>query len=373
MTQIDKRIKLDYIDALRGLAIIGVIMVHTQGANSNLPSLISKIVGEGAKGVQLFYIASAFTLFLSFRSRTTLENSPVRNFFLRRFFRIAPMYYIGICYYLFQDGFGPRYWLGDETQITALNIFSNATFTHGFNPYWINSLVPGGWSIAIEMAFYAILPFIYSKVKNLNDAFKFLILSIGLKLILELFFINFPLINNNGLWTEYLILYFPSQLPVFALGILLYFIVIEQENTMRISGKYLLMFSALLLAQLASGVEFVFSNHILFGIGFLFLGLALSKFKFIAIVNPVMNYLGKISFSMYLVHFAIIHWLSHFNLINYSENPIINYSTRLLVVSILTVIVSTLFYQIIEIPFQNIGKKIIQKSEKRTALHTTKK
>lgn len=368
MTQIAKRIKLDYIDALRGLAIIGVIMVHTQGVNSGLPNIISKIVGEGAKGVQLFYIASAFTLFLSFKSRTSLENSPIRNFFLRRFFRIAPMYYIGICYYLFQDGFGARYWLGDETEITALNIFSNATFLHGFNPHWINSLVPGGWSIAVEMLFYALLPFIYSKIKNVNDAFKFLILSIVIKLILELLFINFPLIDHNGLWTEYLVLYFPSQLPIFSLGIILYFIVIEQEKATSISGKYILIFSGLILFQLASGTQIIFPNHILFGIGFLFLGLALSKFQFIAIVNPAINYIGKISFSMYLVHFAVLHWLTQFNLINYHENPIINYSTRFFVVTVLTVIVSTLFYQIIEIPFQNIGKKVINKLEKRTAL-----
>jgi peptidoglycan/LPS O-acetylase OafA/YrhL len=76
------------------------------------------------------------------------------------------MYYLGICYYLIQDGFGPRYFLENESHITTLNVLSNFTFLHGFNPYWITSLVPGGWSIAVEMTFYIILPFLFARIKR---------------------------------------------------------------------------------------------------------------------------------------------------------------------------------------------------------------
>ncbi len=65
--------KLDYIDALRGLAILGVIMVHSI-SDSNLPFIVERIFGQGARGVQLFYLASAFTLFLSFSNRIDKEN-----------------------------------------------------------------------------------------------------------------------------------------------------------------------------------------------------------------------------------------------------------------------------------------------------------
>lgn len=94
--------KLDYIDALRGLAILGVIMVHTnQYGRSIGPNIFAKITAMGERGVQLFYLASAFTLFLSFKNRSRKEIFPIRNFFIRRFFRIAPMYYMGIFYYIF--------------------------------------------------------------------------------------------------------------------------------------------------------------------------------------------------------------------------------------------------------------------------------
>ena len=345
--------KLDYIDALRGLAILGVIMVHTnQYGSSNLPSIIGKIINEGARGVQLFYLASAFTLFLSFKNRLTREKFPIRNFFLRRFFRIAPMYYLGICYYLFQDGLGPRYWLGDDTHITIFNILSNCTFLHGFNPYWITSLVPGGWSIAVEMTFYAVLPLLFSKIKNLNQSFNFFILSLFLKLFLKEFFSKFQVISNDRLWREYLFLYFPNQLPIFSLGIILYFIVIEKQTIRNISKNSFLIFGGLLLTELKTRIQFIFQNHIIFGIAFLLGGIALSRFKFIIIVNPIINYIGKISFSMYLLHFAVLHWLSVFHFVDYFNAAIINYITRFFIVSILTIIVSTLLYKIIEVPFK---------------------
>ena len=359
--------KLDYIDALRGLAILGVIMVHTNQYGSPIGSnILSKIISMGGRGVQLFYLASAFTLFLSFKNRSKKEIFPIRNFFVRRFFRIAPMYYIGISYYLFQDGFGSRYWLGDQTDISTLNIVSNFTFLHGFNPYWINSLVPGGWTIAVEMTFYAILPFLFSKIKNINQAFNFFVISLFVNYTLSFLLTKISIVSSERLWNEYLFFYFPSQLSIVALGIVMFFIIIESENIRNISGKSLLIFSGLLLFQLLSGIQFAIQNHILFGIVFLFLGLALSKYKFELIINPIINYIGRISFSMYLAHFAVLHWLLVFNYVDYLDNSIINYFLRYSIVTVLTMLIATVFYNFIEMPFQRLGKEIIKRIEKNS-------
>src|SRR5688500_15882045 len=111
--------KLDYIDALRGLAILAVVMVHaSQYGSFDVHPILARIISEGGRGVQLFFLVSAFTLFLSYKNRSPLESHPTRNFFIRRFFRIAPMYYLGIVYYLIQNGTGPNYWLGDANHIS---------------------------------------------------------------------------------------------------------------------------------------------------------------------------------------------------------------------------------------------------------------
>lgn len=172
------------------------------------------------------------------------------------------------------------------------------------------------------------------------------------------------IISSERLWNEYLFFYFPSQLPIFSIGIVMYFIIVQNETIKNISGKSLLVFSGLLLVQLVIGTQFIMQNHILFGIVFLILGVALSKYNFGLIVNPIVNYIGRISFSMYLVHFAVLHWLSVFNFIDYFENAILNYVIRYSIVTIFTILIAAVLYNFIEVPFQNLGKEIIKRIEK---------
>ena len=111
--------KLDYVDALRGMAILAVVLVHCDQHGTNVfPTIFHSIFSNGAMGVQLFYVRSAFTLFRSCDRRGGRELYPNRNFFIRRFFRIAPMYWLGIAYYLWQNGRGPSFWLGDAPGIS---------------------------------------------------------------------------------------------------------------------------------------------------------------------------------------------------------------------------------------------------------------
>lgn len=69
--------KYDYIDAIRGLAIILVVMTHASQYVKPLSNLLQRIMLEGARGVQLFYVASAVTLCMSWASRKSHERSPI--------------------------------------------------------------------------------------------------------------------------------------------------------------------------------------------------------------------------------------------------------------------------------------------------------
>jgi len=72
--------KYDYIDSLRGIA---VLFVHTGSFfNMNMfPKFFKTIQENGATGVQLFFILSSLTLFMSFQSRMKNERNCIRNFF----------------------------------------------------------------------------------------------------------------------------------------------------------------------------------------------------------------------------------------------------------------------------------------------------
>ncbi|UOQ70975.1 acyltransferase family protein [Hymenobacter cellulosilyticus] len=137
MTLEQKAGKLSYIDALRGWAILGAVVVHAldygTGAQQLSPLVVS-FCQSGARGVQLFFIIITFTLFLSMTNRQRQEKRPTLNFFIRRFFRIAPLFYLGILFYVLTYS---RAWASLPKVLVTL------LFINGAHPNTINSLVPG--------------------------------------------------------------------------------------------------------------------------------------------------------------------------------------------------------------------------------------
>lgn len=60
--------RIAFVDALRGYAIIGVIVVH-MSQEFELPNFLNKITASGQMGVSLFFLVSAFTLATSISNR----------------------------------------------------------------------------------------------------------------------------------------------------------------------------------------------------------------------------------------------------------------------------------------------------------------
>jgi peptidoglycan/LPS O-acetylase OafA/YrhL len=361
--------KLQYITVLRALAILAVLAVHSsQHADlQQIPEQLAGILNNGQRGVQLFYMLSAFTLFLTYTYHNRQEQYPKRNFFLRRFFRIAPLYFLAIIYYLWQDGFGPRPWLGDAPGVSKLNILSNFLMLHSFSPYWINSVVPGGWSVGIEFLFYSIFPFIFSRIRNMQDAVNFTLITLAFRTVMMIILAHHPLIHDVRLWSDYLYLYLPNQLPVFSLGFWLYFIIYEKDK-LQISGKSILLMSLLAILGLADQIEYFIPTIVWYGFAFVALAAALSKYQPRILFNPIIDYIGTISYTIYLTHFAGIHLLDHFHLLNPLKGQgrvpvlgdlVINYGEILLT----SMAISTVLYYLIEKPMQDFGKRLIAKME----------
>jgi peptidoglycan/LPS O-acetylase OafA/YrhL len=339
--------KFDYIDAIRGLAIFMVIVLHTGQYGTPIgSSLINQILSNGARGVQLFFVASAFTLFLSYNNRKQEPNENL-NFFIRRFFRIAPMYYLGILFFSFVTD-----------NATTGSILSNIFFIHGLHPQWVAQLVPGGWSISVEMLFYCLIPLLVKKITTLD---KVIYLFIGAVVFNYLFQSIFSHYSDSKTWENFLFLSFPNHFPVFAFGIAAYLLIIKKDY--QVGAKPLFFLALLLIAHVI--LVNVFSNIVLSGIAFMVLLIALSKRKFKILVNPFFSYLGKISYSSYLVHFAVLQGLERLHFVNFlgvSNLPtgIINYGIRLALVLSSTIIIASFFYQFVELPMQKIGRNIIK-------------
>lgn len=217
MQQESSPVRLRTFDFLRGLAILGVIIVH---ASQSFPSQISGIdfvARLGRFGVQLFFFISALTMCYMWKLRED-ENNPVKNFYIRRFFRIAPLFWIAIPVYLFINGYEKNYWAPEG--IGALQIFLTATFLHGFWPNSINSIVPGRWSIAVEITFYALFPLFILKIKRkgvyLLLAFITWVFNVFVfRDFIQSFLTNHYDTSSTTIIKDYLKLNFINQAPIF--------------------------------------------------------------------------------------------------------------------------------------------------------------
>ena len=107
------------------------------------------------------------------------------------------------------------------------------------------------------------------------------------------------------------------------------------------------------------------SLHLIFGLIFLFILLASDLKDFKIISNPLFSYIGKISFSIYIIHFAILDLSKHIvalvNMSDYSQAFVPIFILQYLITFVLSGAIATLTYELIELPVQKFGRKYIDK------------
>lgn len=353
--------KYDYIDALRGIAVLGTLLIHCSHFGINqFPVFVNEFILAGGYGVQLFYVMSALTLYMSMNKRNALEKSPTINFFIRRFFRIAPLFYLMVIIYFIINKEDARFYSSVADGNIVGFLISTFTFTNAFHPYWINSIVPGGWSIAIEMVFYAILPVLFLFVRSLKRALILLVTLLCLYLVGNYIFSTYLSFENNALKSTFLYINFIAQVPLFAFGIILYYILEKGEK----HGIFW-PFMVLLLFLALHIIYQIFPPHIVFGIFFFFVAFLLAQKPAKLFVNGITIFIGKLSFSIYLVHHLILIALEKTNMVNYTGMQISDFVIRYLITVLISTGVSYILYKLIEVPGQNLGKRIIKYLENR--------
>lgn len=146
------------IHGLRGLAALAVVLFHLNHLTGmELPDSFAFIGRDFGYGAHLFFVLSAFSLMHS-TERSMHRPDWVRDYLIKRFFRIAPLFYCMVALVLWRE----ISTLGLRT--SAADILLNLTFTFGFVPG--SGFVWGGWTIGAEMIFYALFPVLLILVKT---------------------------------------------------------------------------------------------------------------------------------------------------------------------------------------------------------------
>jgi len=358
-------VSLEWIDALRGLAILYIVLYHLvlmPQPNLPLPRWASAVVLRGGTGVMLFFVISAFCLCLSMQVRGQ-ESHPIMSFYLRRVFRIVPLFYVWLILSWLRD----KYWFGvtHSWQEIALNMFFGFNFVPGKHA----GFVWASWILGVQMVFYLLFPIIYRYVNDYRKSLGFFFLTLLLAVLYAGGLSYLPILESDrGTFAQFSFLH---VLPVFAFGMLTFFIFerfVQGKSPARIWGVVLVGgaffgFSALIAGRLNFLLEDFYWQGVIFGT--LVLGLSIAPLR--AFVNRPTCFFGKIGYSLYLNHPPLVYVLIPvYRAIYKVQMPTtLQFGACVLLTLAILTVASYFTYHIIEQPGVRFGSRLIKKLASR--------
>lgn len=345
------------LDALRGLAATGVVITHAIYIHPLGVDFSNWNANYFSMGVPLFFIISAMSMSLAYPGGIGSNNAA--RYGLRRYFRIAPLFYIVLAAWLY---------LGVQTDMSI--VLQNLTFTFGFFRENQISLVPAGWSVGVEMIFYLLFPLLCI-FRGITRAL--LILTVAFTAAYTVNHLIEGPQPNYFYWTQ-----FATNAPYFAFGLLAYEIYrAVPEHLTRVSGLAAL-FCGLLILTLMVIYGPVLTLEVVsiepvpmvliagWGSGFALLVLSQALHPVGSIVNSVTLYLGKISYSLYLMHPFFIYvslitpWAA-----TLSSNRDLVVPIVALVVLACVIPIAALLYYVVEEPFIKLGRRLTVRHQRQ--------
>lgn len=330
------------LDGLRFIAIIGVVNYHLLGYytsnflvedNSIVFILFKKLFSYGAHGVQLFFSISGFILFKNLSSLKKINWSSIKNYYLKRLYRIEPPYIITIL------GFYILLIASNRIEKWSFgNLISSLFYTHNFI-YEIPSIINGvSWSLEIEIIFYLLLPFLFlaQKFVRLKKVLFYFTLLIVFQIYSQFY-------SNQ--------LSFLSNFHYFILGILAY--LIPPVRFLNHSKIIAIIYPFLVIILLSSSL-----NNILLKDIFIFLIILIGLNNHLVKSKLSIKYFYKIGlmcYSIYLLHYKIISITG----IMFEDIMINNFYLFILINYLIIFSISTTFFLIVEKPFMKVKTKVI--------------
>ncbi len=204
--------KLDGLHGLRAVAATAVVLFHLE-AMPGVPRdpWLATLAGTFYLSVQLFFVISAFSLYHS--SRYAPARYPA--YLVKRFFRIAPLYYVMLGYVAWRMGF-PGW--GE--------FLANATFTFNLFPGLEQGMVFAGWSVGVEMIFYLMLPGLLFLLRSRIAYALLFVATTAMSVMLWRFTAGSTTLHENFAYYSLI-----GNLPAFAAGLFAYrvFIVLDRS------------------------------------------------------------------------------------------------------------------------------------------------
>ena len=303
------------IDALKGIAILGVVACHAVGGA--LPGIWGPLVSMGQNGVQLFFLISGYLCWQSLDRqaggcrRPSLADS--LRWIGRHIGQLLPLFYLALFCTLFFQGWNNRYWMGPSVpRVTVGNLLAHICMVFGLFPQYSNALLSLEWYLGALVLFYLLAPLLYRWITTPGRALAFFLLACILAELLPSI-LRCPLPESDAyVWQAYIgNLSLIPQLPVLAAGVLLSYL----TPLFKHSGDRLLSYGLLVCALVLLAGQMQGGNHILycpaavlFAFAFALLFLSQQAAPCPLLVNPLFTFYGRISLPVYLFHIILLDY-----------------------------------------------------------------
>jgi peptidoglycan/LPS O-acetylase OafA/YrhL len=302
-----KRNYYDAFDGLRGIAILMVILYHIAGFNV--------LFEWGWLGVDLFFVLSGF-LITEILLNTESKVNFFRNFYLRRAFRILPLYYFTTVLFLWLSASIPQWreqWLFYKPSLLYLFFNLHNWLVIFSSSHLKKEMFLHYWSLSVEEQYYFLWPLAIYFLKS-RKKLEILLLSLLLMVIL----FRAGLFVWFGDSPKLFFLHFNTRIDGLLIGSLAGVYKFYYGNKVCQLIKRTTIVSLLIYSIFALVVEFSgssFPHFVIFGytvVSFVFSYMAVllvyhkENVFFRLVTGSFLQLIGKISFGLYVYHWIFL-------------------------------------------------------------------
>lgn len=301
------------LNGLRFIAAFFVIIFHIEqfrqlfDLENNMNSPFIRIIGD--LGVILFFVLSGFLItFLLLEEQRIHQTISIKNFYIRRILRIWPLYFFVVALALFVLPSIPLFSISKyETLNVEKDLLYKIFLFLCFLPNWLYAsgyVVPYAvqtWSIGTEEQFYLFWPVLIKKIKN-----KFYLM-LGVMCFYWSF--KYLIVSYSSYFSRSLgksLVHFCYAIPIDTMatgGLFALFLFYKKEKILKILFSSIVQIVVLLLLVFLIGNGYripYFFYGVLFSI--VILNLSGNPQTLLRFENKPMDYLGKISYGLYMYH-----------------------------------------------------------------------
>lgn len=337
------RSRLPALDGLRAIAVLTVIIYH-----------FGFTAVPGDLGVSAFFVLSGFLItWLLLRELSQTGGISPGKFYVRRMLRIAPAYYGFFFLVYIEEQLRGYHW---DVSLTISGLFYVVNYYNVFNGH-PDTAIAHAWSLGVEQQFYLLWPLLLGLVIHRGPKITALVIVSTICVVVGWRSIAYL---HLGLPSSYVYNAFETRLDSLAIGCLVavcclwrWFHVLAVALS-RSPVFPIAVLASLLYSRIAGSENYHYSvgftiDSILLAVFMTQLLNMTSQTFWSWIDHPIMVYLGRISYSLYLYHLLALG-IGH-RLI--PESLGIELATSLL----LCVLIASASYWLIERPFLRMKEK----------------